>query len=65
MLARTSTPLAIEQSYTLGARGYVVKPTDDNEYCTAVGGIMERWLPASRCKSAKRDYSQRRSQQSL
>ena len=65
MLARTSTPLAIEQSYTLGARGYVVKPTDAEEYCSAVGGIMERWLPASRCQSAKRKYHQRLSHQSL
>jgi two-component system, response regulator len=55
MLARTSTPLAIEQTYTLGARGYVVKPTDADEYGTAVGGIVERWLPASRCRSAKRE----------
>ena len=47
MLARTGTPLAIEQSYALGARGYVVKPTDADEYCDAVGGIIERWLPAS------------------
>lgn len=42
MLTRTSTPLAIEQTYTLGARGYVGKPTDANEYCIAVGGILER-----------------------
>jgi two-component system response regulator len=55
MLARTSTPLAIEQTYMLGARGYVVKPTDADEYCTAVGGLMERWLPASRRQSAKRE----------
>jgi two-component system response regulator len=55
MLARASTPLAIEQTYMLGARGYVVKPTDADEYCTAVGGIMERWLPASRRQSAKRE----------
>jgi two-component system, response regulator len=48
MLARTSTPLAIEQTYLLGARGYVVKPTDADEYCTAVGGLMQRWLPVSR-----------------
>jgi two-component system, response regulator len=55
MLTRTSTPLAIEQTYTLGARGYVVKPTDANEYCVAVGGIMQRWLPASRRQSAKHE----------
>ena len=54
MLARTSTPFAIEQTYMLGARGYVVKPTDTNEYCAAVGGILERWLPAGGCQSPKR-----------
>jgi two-component system, response regulator len=54
MLARTSTPFAIEQTYMLGARGYVVKPTDADEYCSAVGGILERWLPASGCQSPKR-----------
>jgi two-component system, response regulator len=59
MLTRTSTPLAIEQTYTLGACGYVVKPTDANEYCTAIGGIMERWLPASRCQSAHREPAHR------
>jgi two-component system, response regulator len=64
MLTSTSTPLAIEQTYTLGARGYVVKPTDANEYCTAVGGIMERWLPASRCHSAKREPARRKRDQS-
>lgn len=53
MLARTSTLLAIEQTYMLGARGYVVKPTDAAEYCAAVGGIMERWLSASCHQSAK------------
>lgn len=51
MLARTGTPLAIEQSYTLGACGYVVKPADSEEYCAAIGGIIERWLPASRRQS--------------
>jgi two-component system, response regulator len=55
MLAKTSTPLAIEQTYMLGARGYVVKPTDANEYCIAIGGIVERWLPARRCESTKRE----------
>jgi two-component system, response regulator len=52
MLTRTSTPLAIEQTYTLGARGYVVKPAGANEYCAAVAGIVERWLPASLRQSA-------------
>ncbi len=55
MLTRTSTPLAIEQTYALGARGYVVKPTDADEYRSAVGGILERWLPASRGQPTKRE----------
>ena len=53
MLTRTSTSLAIERSYMLGACGYVLKPTEVDEYCAAVGGIIERWLPAS-CRSVTR-----------
>jgi two-component system response regulator len=44
MLTATDNPLAIERSYALGSRGYIVKPADFDEYCAKVASVIERWL---------------------
>jgi two-component system, response regulator len=48
MLSSTDRLSAIERSYALGARGYIVKPADPDLYCAKVGEIVGRWLPSGK-----------------
>lgn len=45
VLSSSSNPLAIERSYELGARDYIVKPRDFTGYCAEVERVVEEWCP--------------------
>lgn len=46
MLSSTANPAVIVKAYGLGAKAYVVKPTQVEKYYTDLDRIIQRWLRA-------------------
>ncbi len=46
ILASTITPGMVERSYSLGAKGCVVKPIEIESYCATVRELVDRWMPS-------------------